>query len=362
MLSGSPPFESEKKLKLVSIIIFVFFVSSVFIVIILFSPNLFLDLILHYKYRFMKNVTIVKQDSSMKLISGFFSCYNIPMHILYNERQNAPHNESFSPSAGKPKLFIDRIKAKYPVTIHSDWQPLERSDFYLAHDPAYVDTILDGQKANGFGNTSPALAQTLYYTNASFYHASSYALQHQCITLSPSSGFHHASYSSCFGYCTFNGLIITAIKLYQEYSLKKIGIIDFDAHYGNGTDNIIEHLGLNYIHHQGIKQLLDQHQKFQLSTLEKLLLQFKDCDYLLYQAGADPHIDDPLGGYLSTEELRIRDEKVFTFSQEHHIPLTWNLAGGYQQPIEKVLDLHENTVKEWLRAESNQKGNKKRQQ
>ena len=270
------------------------------------------------------------------------------MHIFYTDRQNAPHNDSFSPSAGKPKLFIDRIRDKYPVTIHSEWQPFERSDFYLAHDPAYVDAILDGQKSNGFGNTSPEIAQTLYYTNASLYHAARFALEHKCITLSPSSGFHHASYRSCFGYCTFNGLMITAIKLQQEQSLKSIGIIDFDAHYGNGTDDIIQRLGISYIKHKGTEHLLGSQQKFQASTLEELLLHFKDCQLLLYQAGADPHIDDPLGGYMSTEELSMRDAMVFHFAKVQRIPLAWNLAGGYQKPIEKVLDLHENTVKEWI--------------
>jgi hypothetical protein len=32
-----------------------------------------------------------------------------------------------------------------------------------------------------------------------------------------------------------------------------------------------------------------------------------DCDVLLYQAGADPHINDPLGGWLTTAQLRERD-------------------------------------------------------
>jgi acetoin utilization deacetylase AcuC-like enzyme len=32
-----------------------------------------------------------------------------------------------------------------------------------------------------------------------------------------------------------------------------------------------------------------------------------DCEVLLYQAGADPHINDPLGGWLTTAQLRERD-------------------------------------------------------
>ena len=49
---------------------------------------------------------------------------------------------------------------------------------------------------------------------------------------------------------------------------------------------------------------------------------------MIYQAGADPHIDDPLGGILTTKQMSWRDRQVF--EQLGHKPLVWNLAGGYQ--------------------------------
>ena len=55
------------------------------------------------------------------------------------------------------------------------------------------------------------------------------------------------------------------------------------------------------------------------------------CDLILYQAGADPHIDDPLGGWLTTKQLQQRDKRVFSASAEWKIPVAWNLAGGYQR-------------------------------
>jgi acetoin utilization deacetylase AcuC-like enzyme len=68
-------------------------------------------------------------------------------------------------------------------------------------------------------------------------------------------------------------------------------------------------------------------------------------DVLFYQAGADPHIDDPYGGYLTTEALRLRDEIVFSIAAKRGVPVVWNLAGGYQSPIEKVLEIHDNTAR-----------------
>jgi acetoin utilization deacetylase AcuC-like enzyme len=69
---------------------------------------------------------------------------------------------------------------------------------------------------------------------------------------------------------------------------------------------------------------------------------------VLYQAGADPFIHDPLGGVLTAEQLRRRDEIVFDWSASSAIPLAWNLAGGYARDaagtIRPVLDIHDATL------------------
>jgi len=68
------------------------------------------------------------------------------------------------------------------------------------------------------------------------------------------------------------------------------------------------------------------------------------CDVVLYQAGGDPHINDPLGGFLTTSEMSLRDRYVFEGLAARGIPVAWNLAGGYQRPLEKVVALHVNTM------------------
>ena len=66
---------------------------------------------------------------------------------------------------------------------------------------------------------------------------------------------------------------------------------------------------------------------------------------LLYQAGADPHVDDPLGGYLTDDELAERDDIVFAETKAIGLSIAWNLAGGYQTPLRKVLDIHDRTMR-----------------
>jgi acetoin utilization deacetylase AcuC-like enzyme len=72
----------------------------------------------------------------------------------------------------------------------------------------------------------------------------------------------------------------------------------------------------------------------------------QDVDLVIYQAGADPHVHDPLGAVLTGAQMAKRDHAVFASFKGR--PLVWNLAGSYQRDvnggIEPVLKLHRTTV------------------
>ncbi len=262
---------------------------------------------------------------------------------------------TLSPSAKKPRLVVeDYLSSIYSdrIEIMSDWEPISKKDFYLVHDMKHVNGILECRSLNGFGNKSKEIADSLYYTSGSFVRAAIYAYINKCITMSPTSGFHHAGYSSSEGFCTFNGLMIAAVKLRTEINVKNIGIIDYDAHWGNGTDDIINKLGIDYVQHVSLGKAAFKINRKALTGEEwvnriedDLNKNIANSDIILYQSGADPHINDPYGGLLTTEQMYKRDCIVFDFAKKHNIPIVWNLAGGYQEPIEKVLELHMNTLK-----------------
>ena len=88
----------------------------------------------------------------------------------------------------------------------------------------------------------------------------------------------------------------------------------------------------------------DQAEGF-LKRIPELVSRFADCDLILYQPGADPHISDPLGGWLTTAQLAERDRLVFENAKSWGIPVAWNLASGYQENFRAVLDIHDNTLK-----------------
>ena len=49
---------------------------------------------------------------------------------------------------------------------------------------------------------------------------------------------HHSNSYKCAGFCIFNNIAIAAEYLFREKGIKRIGIIDFDCHAGNGTSDI----------------------------------------------------------------------------------------------------------------------------
>lgn len=272
------------------------------------------------------------------------------MKVFFDERQNVPVNTSFSPSAGKPvKIVLGWLEMKLPVEI-MDVIPCSIEDLCLAHDPRYINDILTLKKDNGFGNRLKTVADSLVWTNGSFVTAAEYAIKTKENVVSPTSGFHHAGYSIGEGFCTFNGLMIAAIKLKKSGLANRIAIVDIDMHYGNGTDAIIEKLGIDYVNHYTYGGDLYDDGHFIKNLPEIMDRTIENCDIIFYQAGADPHVNDPYGGALTTEELKQRDAIVFEKAKAAGIPVVWNLAGGYQTDFSKIAEIHNNTALEHLRV------------
>ncbi|MDY6933365.1 MAG: histone deacetylase [Spirochaetota bacterium] len=141
---------------------------------------------------------------------------------------------------------------------------------------------------------------------------------------------HHAENDYAAGFCIFNNIAIAAKYLQSAHNIKKIAILDWDVHHGNGTqhsfesDNSIYYISLHqYPHYPGTgtsnergfgdgegytlnipmragsgdKEYLEAFNKQILPELEN----FKP-EIILISAGFDAHISDPLSSiYLSTD-------------------------------------------------------------
>jgi acetoin utilization deacetylase AcuC-like enzyme len=50
---------------------------------------------------------------------------------------------------------------------------------------------------------------------------------------------HHASRSKAGGFCFFNNIAIAAKYALERHGLKRVAVVDFDVHHGNGTEDIL---------------------------------------------------------------------------------------------------------------------------
>lgn len=277
-----------------------------------------------------------------------------PIPVFYTPKMVAD-SQSASPSSAKPAKVVESWQRQFNIEIHEP-VPVTVDELARAHDRDFVDEVLSCMTDNGFGNRSAEVAATLPLTSGAMLSAARHALKTGKVAVAPVSGFHHAGPYRAEGFCTFNGLMVTALALKEE-GVKRVGILDFDMHYGNGTDDILNTLEdstwVKHITAGAYFTSPDQVHEF-FNGLPFFLQSMSDCDVVLYQAGADPHINDPYGGWLTTAELRQRDSMVFNMLSGFDVPVAWNLAGGYQVEkdgsIPKVLEIHDNTMRECVRV------------
>jgi acetoin utilization deacetylase AcuC-like enzyme len=277
------------------------------------------------------------------------------LKVFYTQRQTASANLSLSPSAGKPALVVAALqRLGLPIEIVEPRRAAV-AEICLAHDRSYVHAVLRGERNNGFGNASRTIAETLPWTAGSMLSAAESMIGRSEAALSPTSGFHHAGWNYGGGFCTFNGLLVTALSLQVRGLIRKVAILDLDQHFGDGTRDIIRRLDLGWIHHHtyGADPATPESAPTWLESLPALVADtIAGCDLVLFQAGADPHIDDPLGGGLTAEQLSQRDLIVFRGCAAAGIPVVVTLAGGYQRPVERVVDLHVETCRRLLEVYS----------
>lgn len=278
--------------------------------------------------------------------------------VFFRDEQVAPA-QGYSPSAAKPaQVMAEWARRGFPIEQRG-FLAESRNTLMLAHDRKYVCDVLDCKEENGFGTKDRAVAASLPFTSGSMVAAARHAVRFGGVAVSPTSGFHHAGWDYGSGFCTFNGLIVAARSVLGD-GAKCVAILDCDQHYGDGTDNILDRLIENGHHHgrkimhvtMGEKGLSKGQGDVYLSAVQAAVRTFakSGAAVVLYQAGADPHINDPLGGLLTSAELRERDRIVFSECHRLGLPVAWNLAGGYQRDenggIQPVLDIHNATMEE----------------
>ena len=268
-------------------------------------------------------------------------------------------DRSFSQSPLKPKLLMERINTlelSEMLDQKSDFKPLNKVDFKIAHSNQYVENVFN-KTGNYNSNSIPwskNLVTSLGYTNASLYHAKRHAiLNPESVTFAAISGMHHAMPNSGSGFCTFSGQVISAIKIYEEFGLSG-AYFDLDGHYGNSIEDTME---FNPLLNKAIPQGCNvnpfgNNEEYTADLARKLVLignQIKlgKIHYVVFAHGADSHMDDDLGWNCDTYHW-VKCAEMFAnwvneISNEigKPLPVTLALFGGYRKNnYTAVLDLH----------------------
>ena len=259
-------------------------------------------------------------------------------------------------SMQKARLFVERVMKQSDPVPRYQAGPADADDLSLAHSPRFVNDVLMLKQENGYGTKSEAVNRFALGAVGAMARAAEIAMNSKESVCAPVHGFHHAGYASSNGFCTFNGLIVALrrARMAMKDPDYPVMILDLDAHFGDGTAEIITVLKLGaairHITHRGstllgqrtVRACFDQLWRLE-SEVERVIENTGKRPLVLYQAGADAHIDDPYGcGYLTTDQLRERDKMVFGLVRRKQLPCVWNLAGGYSD-MELVLDIHMNT-------------------
>tara|TARA_B100000427_G_C15496710_1_gene590136 strand:- start:710 stop:1630 length:921 start_codon:yes stop_codon:yes gene_type:complete len=217
------------------------------------------------------------------------------------------------------KKFNKNLVWKKPVSF-------DKNILKTTHSTNYIDLIENSFPKQGFayldGDTvvSPGSKNATYDAVGSVIAAIDGVIKKKfknafCAVRPPG---HHSEQGKAMGFCIYNNIAIGANYLINKYKYKKVAIIDFDVHHGNGTQNIfynnekVLYISTHqYPYYPGsgsdkekgkynnilnIPLPAGTNSREYLDAYEYVLKKLKEFkpEFLLFSAGFDAHKDDPL--------------------------------------------------------------------
>ena len=124
---------------------------------------------------------------------------------------------------------------------------------------------------------------------------------------------HHASSNSCWGFCWFNNISISLLKLRADNKIKSAFILDFDLHTGDGNINILskERDLIN-------TRILNPRSNGENDYLNEINNEFNKVgkfDIIVASAGFDEYVKD-WGGKLSTRAYKRIGKMMKDFAED----------------------------------------------
>ncbi|MDC0012517.1 histone deacetylase family protein [Octadecabacter sp.] len=187
---------------------------------------------------------------------------------------------------------------------------------------------------------------------------------------------HHAERETPMGFCFFGSVAVAAKHALEFHSLKRVAIVDFDVHHGNGTQDLVEEdarvlffsshqmplwPGTGAAHQTGVGNIVNIplpegcSSKVFRAAYERYvfprLAAFKP-ELLLISAGFDAHAADPLAGMmLHEDDYMWVTQKLCDLADEHcGGRVVSALEGGYDlEALGRSARAHVEVLKERAR-------------
>lgn len=119
-------------------------------------------------------------------------------------------------------------------------------DILRVHDRAYLQKLKEQVPRQGYFNIDPDTLMNPHTLEAAYAAAGAGLDAVDGVMTEDAAGAfcavrppgHHAERARAMGFCFFNNIAVAAAYAMEKYDLKRVLIVDFDVHHGNGTEQI----------------------------------------------------------------------------------------------------------------------------
>lgn len=196
-------------------------------------------------------------------------------------------------SPSRLKAIDDRLIAcgLMDVLMQRDAPLATREQLERVHRPVYVEHIFQSSPTEGLVHLDGDTAMNPFTLQAALRAAGAVVLgvdlvmrhdvENAFCSIRPPG--HHAEHATAMGFCIFNNVAVGAAHALAAHGLKRVAIVDFDVHHGNGTEDIFH----------------DNPQVMLCSTFQHPFYPNKGAD-----SGNDHIINVPLPAYSNGEVFR----------------------------------------------------------
>jgi len=140
-------------------------------------------------------------------------------------------------------IFDEKGLSQSPNVFYIRPEPAERMDLLKVHDENYVNLIYrlaeSGRPYNMDTPVSKSILEALMLIIGGVTEAGTAIIEGRADrAVALGGGFHHAGRDYGGGFCLFNDIAILIEHLREKYRLRRLLILDYDVHFGNGTSDI----------------------------------------------------------------------------------------------------------------------------